>query len=143
MADIFHDFHVKAPVERVFEAISTPDGLDCWWTRKSAGQPSLGEEYELWFGPQYDWRARVSKYVFGASLEFEMTRAHADWVGTRIGFELEEQAGTTSARFHHTGWPSQNEHWRISCYCWAMYLRVMRRYIEHGEFVPYEQRLDD
>jgi len=30
----------------------------------------------------------------------------------------------------------------VSCYCWAMYLRIMRRYLEHGESVPYERRLD-
>jgi uncharacterized protein YndB with AHSA1/START domain len=30
----------------------------------------------------------------------------------------------------------------VSCYCWAMYLRVLRRYLEHGERVPYEGRLD-
>jgi hypothetical protein len=35
-----------------------------------------------------------------------------------------------------------NEHWRISCYWWAMYLRVLRRYLEHGESVAYEDRLD-
>lgn len=45
-------------------------------------------------------------------------------------------------RFYHTGWPTENAHWRISCYCWAMYLRVMRRYLEHGDIVPYENRLD-
>ena len=35
-----------------------------------------------------------------------------------------------------------NEHWRISCYCWAMYLRLIRRYLEYGETIPYESRLD-
>jgi hypothetical protein len=126
----------------VFETIATPVGLDSWWTKRSTGEPNLGAEYGLWFGPQYDWRARVSKCIDGSCFELEMTSAHEDWMGTRIGFELEDNAGTTSARFYHTGWPSQNEHWRISCYCWAMYLRVMRRYVEHGEFVPYDQRLE-
>jgi hypothetical protein len=27
-------------------------------------------------------------------------------------------------------------------YAWAMYLRLARRYLEHGEFVPYEKRLE-
>ena len=142
MADIFHDFLVKAPAARVFEAISTPRGLDCWWTKNSAGEPKLGAEYELGFGPSYLWRARVSKRAGTSAFEFEMTHADADWTGTRVGFQLEEKGGTTNARFHHTGWPNANEHWRISCYCWAMYLRIMRRYVEHGEFVPYEKRLD-
>jgi hypothetical protein len=44
--------------------------------------------------------------------------------------------------FYHNGWPKANQHWRISCYCWAMYLRVPRRNAERGESVPYEKRLD-
>jgi hypothetical protein len=71
-----------------------------------------------------------------------MTRADADWLGTRVGVELEPRDGATWVRFHHTGWPEPNEHYRISCNCWAMYLRVLRRSLEHGESVPYEARLD-
>jgi uncharacterized protein YndB with AHSA1/START domain len=33
-------------------------------------------------------------------------------------------------------------HYRVSCYCWAMYLRILKRYLEHGETVPYAKRLD-
>jgi len=29
-----------------------------------------------------------------------------------------------------------------SCYCWAMYLRLLARHVERGEVVPYEARLD-
>ncbi len=36
----------------------------------------------------------------------------------------------------------QFEHYRISCYCWAMYLRILKRYLEHGETVQYARRLD-
>jgi uncharacterized protein YndB with AHSA1/START domain len=142
MADIFHDFLVKAPATKVFDAISTPNGLDQWWTKRSAGEPKEGAEYELWFGPQYDWRAKVTKCVKDSTFELQMARADVDWMGTRVGFHLQDKNANTSVYFYHIGWPSQNEHWRISCYCWAMYLRIMRRYVEHGEFVPYEKRLD-
>jgi len=142
MADIFHDFPIKSPVNRVFEAVSTPGGLDQWWTKRSAGQPTLGAEFELWFGPKYDWRAKVAKWVAPSEFELEITKADPDWIGTRVGFQLAGRGNGTQVQFHHTGWPTSNEHWRISCYCWAMYLRVLRRYLEHGEEVPYEDRLD-
>jgi hypothetical protein len=45
-------------------------------------------------------------------------------------------------RFHHTGWPQSNDHYRISCYCWAMYLRLLKRNVERGEVVPFGQRLE-
>ena len=142
MPDIFHDFPIKAAPDRVFEAVSSPQGLDCWWTERASGEPSEGAEFELWFGPQYDWRARVTACIRDAAFELEMVRADADWTGTRVGFRLEGRGGTTTVHFYHTGWPSKNEHWRISCYCWAMYLRILRRYLEHGELVPYQERLD-
>jgi len=45
-------------------------------------------------------------------------------------------------RFCHRGWPAENEHYRVSCHCWALYLRLLRRQVEYAESVPYEQRLD-
>ena len=142
MADIFHDFPVKVTPERVFQAVSTPQGLDTWWTKQSAGMPQTGEEYDLWFGPEYHWRAKVTRCVPDSEFEFEMIQADDDWVGTRIGVLLKPGDAATWVRFHHTGWPSINEHYRISCNCWAMYLRILRRSLEHGESVPYEDRLD-
>ena len=44
-------------------------------------------------------------------------------------------------RFSHSGWRSENEHYRLSSYCWAMYLRLMRRFAEAGEQVPYDHRM--
>jgi hypothetical protein len=71
-----------------------------------------------------------------------MSAADSDWVGTRVGFRLTPRGDVTWLRFHPLGWKMPNEHYRISCHCWAMYLRVLRRYLEHGETVPYQSRLD-
>jgi uncharacterized protein YndB with AHSA1/START domain len=142
MPDIFHDFPINAPRARVFKAVSDPQGLDAWWTKTAAGEPREGAEYDLGFGPQYAWRARVTGVVPDSEFELQLVAADVDWTGTRVGFRLDGNGGTTQVRFHHTGWPTLNEHYRISCYCWAMYLRILRRFLEHGETVPYEHRLD-
>ena len=142
MADIFHHFPIKAPLRQVFQAVSSPAGLDTWWTKGSSGEPEEQSEYALNFGPGHDWRAVVSRSVPDTEFELELTRAQEDWVGTRVGFALEEQDDTTQVRFHHVGWPEANEHYHGSCYCWAMHLRLLKRYVEHGEIVPYESRLE-
>ncbi len=142
MPDIFHDFPIAAPPERVFRAISTPEGIDEWWTLTSTGQPNEGNVYELGFGPGYDWRARVSRCEPARAFELEITDATPDWVGTRVSFTLEPTGtGHTQVRFAHRAWPTESEHYRISCYCWAMYLRLLSRAIEFGEVVPYDARL--
>ena len=142
MADIFHHFPVKASLDKVFLTLSTPAGLDSWWTKSSSGEPGQGAEYELGFGPGYEWRAVVSRCIPNAEFVLTLTSAEKDWQGTRVSFLLAEKDGLTQVSFHHTGWPEDNEHYRISCYCWAMYLRLMKRYVEYGEVVPYEDRLE-
>ncbi len=142
LPDIVHDFPIKAAASQVFCAVSTPAELDRWWTVRSTGEPRLGAGYELWFGPEYDWRARVTRCKPEVEFELELTRADKEWVGTKVGFQLDAKGGATQVRFHHLGWPAATEHYRVSCYCWAMYLRVLRRYLEYGESVPYERRLD-
>jgi uncharacterized protein YndB with AHSA1/START domain len=143
MADIVHEFTVKAPLAQVFRLFSTPNGLEKWWAKRSTGDVREAGEFELYFGPGYDWRATVTRYMPPSTFELQMTEAHPDWMGTRVGCELAPEGNNvTRVRFYHTGWPEQNEHWRVSCYCWAMYLRILRRNLEHGEFVEYERRLE-
>jgi uncharacterized protein YndB with AHSA1/START domain len=142
MADIHQHFPIKAGARRVFEGVSTPAGLNSWWTESCSGVAEVGAEYVFGFGPGYDWRARVSKFVPDKEFEFDLIKADTDWQGTKVGFLLDEVDGVTQVEFHHTGWPESNEHYRVSCYCWSMYLRLLRRYVEFGEVVPYEVRLD-
>jgi uncharacterized protein YndB with AHSA1/START domain len=142
MPDILQDFPIKAAPTRVFEAISAPDELNQWWTKTCTGQPTVGATYALGFGPGYQWRAAVTTCQRPVAFELTLQHADADWTGTRVGFELAPAPSGTQVRFYHRGWPVENDHYRISCHCWALFLRLLRRHVEHGEFVPYENRLD-
>jgi len=143
MADIIQEFTVKAVPALVMEMFTTPEGLDRWWTKRSSGVAELDAEFTLYFGPEYDWRAEVTQYVPEREFELQLTKAHEDWMGTRVGCTLTAEGhGATRVLFYHKGWPSENQHWRISCYCWAMYLRLLRRNLQYGETVPYEKRLE-
>jgi uncharacterized protein YndB with AHSA1/START domain len=142
MADILQDFIVRVPPARVYEAVSSVEGLNEWWTRAASGTPAPDAEYELDFGPGYVWRAVVTKAEPPRAFELRLVEADADWTDTIVGFELDGIDGGTRVRFHHLGWPEANPHYRTSCHCWALYLRVLRRHLEHGETVPYERRLD-
>lgn len=187
MPDIYHQFPVFAPANEVFEAVSTPRGLDAWWSLSSKGEPAKGSVYELFFGEGYDWRARVTECVPNEIFELEICDSMSDWENTRVRFELTERSSTSGAseptsskesaeesstqsgsettassaaneptassaadlssaetevRFSHKGWPDDNDHYRISTFCWAMYLRLMKKYVEDGTVVEYSKRLD-
>lgn len=142
MSDIFLSFPVNAPIEQVFDAVASPTGLNQWWTLRSNGKPTTGSTYELYFTEGYDWRANVLNACAPFSFELKITKATPDWQGTRVIFSLEEKDGYTQVNFSHLGWPDNNDHFRTSSFCWAMYLRLMKRYVEFGETVKYGKRLN-
>jgi uncharacterized protein YndB with AHSA1/START domain len=141
MPDILYDFPIRSKAGSAFDLLASPRGLDHWWTQRSSGKTGLGQEYELIFGKDYHWRAKVTKCIPDRAFELTMDKSDPDWEGTRVGFELEESGASVQVRFYHRGWPLANEHYRISNYCWAMYLRIAKRWLENGEEVVYEERL--
>ena len=142
MPDIVHLFPIRAPVERVYDAISTPKDLDAWWTLQSSGNAEAGGAYTLFFGHAYDWRAEVVEATRPTAFELHIVDAHEDWTNTRVRFELTRGDDMTNVLFRQLDWKTENEHYRVSCYCWAMYLRLLKRYLEAGEVVEYSKRLD-
>ena len=142
MADIVFTFPIWASPERVFQAVSEPSQLDEWWSLKFSGRPILGEMYHLGFGPGYDWTAEVTACEAASTFELRLVDADTDWTDTVVRFGLSPREGGTSVTFTHGGWKNPNERYTTSSYCWAMYLRIMKRFIEHEERVAYENRLE-
>jgi len=142
MNDIFHYFPINASIAKVFDAISTPNGLDKWWTKRSSGKVDIGETFHFHFEPDYNWTAVVSKCTPDKEFELTMQNSDQDWKGSKVGFHLIDKNSVTEVQFYHTGWKENNEHLRISNFCWAMYLRILKRNLEFGEFVQYADRLN-
>lgn len=143
MHQILHELEISAPIADVFDAVSTPEGLDVWWTLGSSGQPAAGEEYRFYFGPGYDWRGVVRRVRPGTAIEWEITRADADWMRTVVGVELESYGDRVIVRLKHTGWGEANSHFRRTSTCWALYLRILKRFLEKDVYVPYSRRAED
>lgn len=139
--DIIHYFQVNSPVEPVFETISTSKGISKWWSLDADGHSELGAILNLDFGPDYQWQAQVTQMVPPHEFELTLIKSDPDWMNSIVGFLLSPGQNGTDVRFYHKGWKEASDHYYISCYCWAMYLRVMKRYVEYGEFVEYEERL--
>ncbi|MCI0751693.1 MAG: SRPBCC family protein, partial [Flammeovirgaceae bacterium] len=81
MPDIMQDFFIKASPDKVFEDVSTPSGLDKWWTKNSIGEAAIGKEYKLGFGQSYEWKALVTKCIPDKEFEIVITKADKDWKG--------------------------------------------------------------
>lgn len=142
MPEIHHQLTIKGTASKVFEAVSTPHGLNSWWTLDCKVVPKILAEFDLIFPEPFHWQAIVSKFVKNKLIEFTATKADEDWTGQKFGFELTEKDGQTTLRFYQKTWKENSDHYRVYSYCWAIYLRLLKRYVENGEVAEYQFRND-
>lgn len=137
---IFHDLIINSAASQVFDAVSHPNHLINWWPLKCTGTPEMGEIYNFYFAPEYDWYGEVIRIVPDKSFHIKMTKSDPDWDTTSFGFDIEEDRDKVKLCFSHIGWPEQNAHFRTTSYCWAMLLSGLKSYVEKGIILPFEER---
>ena len=140
MFEILHDLYINAKPAQVYQHISSPTGLNKWWTNDAEGVAAEGETFRFYFSDEHDWRGKVTKCQSGDYIQWEITKSNQDWDGTLVGFELFPKNDGTEVRFSHKNWKNKDENFRTSNYRWAIYLRILKRYLENAEFVSYAHR---
>lgn len=138
---------LAATPDRVYAALTTPEGLRGWWTTDCDVATTLGGESTFRFGETFA-RMRIDALDPGRAVRWTCTAQHHaapglaradEWVGTHVNFSLAPRAdGGTELALVHAGLTR-----RLACYeiChdgWTHYLTVsLKRYVEEGRGAPY------
>jgi len=140
MNDIYHDVFIKAPKEKVFAYFTQAEHLINWWPETCYGTPRKNAQYNFTFGPKYNWFGKVTKCRRNSFFYIKMTQSDKDWDSTTFGFSLSTVKDGTQLKFSHTGWQTNNHHFRRSSYSWAILLNGLKDYVENGKIVPFRNR---
>ena len=138
MYDIVHQLSIAAIPERVYEAVTTSEGLATWWTTDVEFGPGDGE-FRLGFDDGAV-RMRFQTDAFDPPVLVHMTciDGPAEWPGTQLAFRIraEPDANGTILRFWHGGWENEDGLLPSASFRWAMFLDSLRRALETGEGSP-------
>ena len=138
MADLFHQITIDAPADRVFDALTTRQGLQGWWTEDSAIESFPGGTAEFGFMARaVVFRMRIDEWVASRRVVYSCVGGPPDWVGTTIRFDLAAlDGGKTKVTFLHadansmpTAIAERNTTW--GCLMWQI-----KRYVEGTPFNP-------
>ena len=140
MSDILHKIRVKAPRARVYEALSTVDGLSKWWTKTTSGTSAPGGVIEFRFG-EHVTKMRVDAHEAGQKVAWTCVQATPDWMDTRVTFDLAEDNGDTVVRFGHRGWREANDFYAHCSMKWATFLLSLKKLGETGQGAPFPDDL--
>jgi uncharacterized protein YndB with AHSA1/START domain len=108
--DYRHRFEFAAPIDAVYGAIATPEGVRGWWTPNADVATEVGEIGRLHFGKSGWTDLRIERLEAPHRVEWACVaqsianfQPDDEWVGTTISFELGETDGGTRLDFTHHG----------------------------------------
>jgi len=141
MVDIVHRVGIKAPVSKVYAALSTIDGLAGWWTRETTGSSKVGSNIAFRFhtpdGAEIGgFEMEVLELAPDQKVRWRVKAGPDEWVGTDIEFSLSRQDDYTIVLFGHRRWREEVE---FTAHCstkWATYLLSLRELVETGKGKP-------
>ena len=141
MADIRHRVGIAAPIAKVYEALTTTEGLADWWTKEVKGQSSPGSELEFYFGnPDRGAVMEVSDLAPPSRVVWRCVRGPEEWIGTKLTFELSDDgAGETVVMFTHADWREPVPFMHHCSTKWAVHLIGLKRGLEGGAASPYPE----
>ena len=144
MAEINHFIGIRAPISKVFAALTTTDNLAKWWTIDAHGDPGKkGGVIEFRFnghGPNME----VVDIAADTRVEWKCIKHAAnaaEWVGTHLSFDLAEKDGMVSVRFGHSGWKEASSFHAFCSMKWATFLLSLREALETGVGRPWPHDL--
>ena len=137
MASIDHMFHIAAPLEKVFKAITSIEGLQNWWTTGAVGDTKVGGQITFPFTDEAQCVMNVHSKENNKTLIWKCIEGPDDWIGTELSFDLAPVSGKIRVRFIHDGWKQQNDFFANCNFAWGKYLQSLRLLCETGKGAPF------
>jgi uncharacterized protein YndB with AHSA1/START domain len=138
MPEIMHLIKIRATQDKVYQALSTIEGIRNWWTRDAALDPRVGGSGEFGF---YDHRMVIKVKVAeltppGHVVWDSVSSTGGGFDGTTISFDLKSEEGITSLLFAHRGFKAGGKNIASATTRWGFYLLSLKRYLETGKGTP-------
>lgn len=141
MTDIIHRVGIKAPLSKVYAALSTTEGVAGWWTTATSGISDPGGTINFEFLTTGGERIgamdmRVVALEPDRLVHWRCTAGPEEWIGTDVVFRLVQEDDYTIVRFGHRNWREAVEFTEHCSMKWAIFLLSLKQLVETGEGRP-------
>jgi uncharacterized protein YndB with AHSA1/START domain len=138
MPDILHRVGIKSSSpNEVYKALTTIDGLAGWWTGATQGDAQAGGTIKFRFGDRGFFDMKVLELDPGRRVLWQVSEGPAEWVGTRVSFDLRQEGAQTTVLFKHAGWKDPIEFMHHCSTKWATFLMSLKGLVETGRGAPF------
>ncbi len=140
MPEIMHLLKINVPAERVYQALTTSDGIRQWWTRDADLEDRVGGNGEFRFsypGGKYVTKVKVAELAPSVRVCWQTTSSFRPaWLGTTVTFTLRPDSNGTALLFSHSGWTHADDEYALCTTGWGYYLVSLQQYLQTGKGAP-------
>jgi uncharacterized protein YndB with AHSA1/START domain len=140
MVDILHRVGIKASLDEVYQALATREGVAGWWTTNTQGQSKIGGMLNFRFSSDGKeiggFDIKVLELQPRKRVIWQVVEGPAEWIGTKISFDLKQEGDYSIVLFNHQGWGEPVEFMRHCSTKWAIFLMSLKSLVETGKGNP-------
>ncbi|HSD14715.1 MAG TPA: SRPBCC domain-containing protein [Flavobacterium sp.] len=141
MVNIIHRLGIKAPLEKVYEALATVEGISGWWTKDTTGISEVGKSivvkfYSLQGNEIGSMIMEVKNLEPEKEVRWQFTSGPEEWVGTDVVFKLHREEEYTIVMFNHLNWAEEVEFKAHCSMKWAIFMLSLKQLVETGKGSP-------
>jgi uncharacterized protein YndB with AHSA1/START domain len=140
MVDILHRVGVKASSDKVYKALTTRAGLAGWWTTDTQAESKIGGALRFRFSADGKeiggFDMKVLELQPATRVLWQVVDGPAEWVGTKIRFDLKQEGEYCIVLFQHLGWKEPVEFMHHCSTKWAIFLMSLKSLVETGKGHP-------
>lgn len=160
MPSIHHAVLIGAPIEKVYNAITTQEGLSAWWTPNAKTTAELNSVALFPFGYNYLKEMKIIELKPFEYVKWNCIKATEQWIGTNISFKLVtgdketllslypdilgqvEQLSVsvdkvTLLTFNHEDWKEYSLMFAECSYTWGQFFKSLKLFCETGKGRPW------
>lgn len=163
MPNIRHNLLIAASAEKIYNAITSEEGLSAWWTPKITAKAEVNSIARFPFGNGYYKEMKILELTPSELVKWNCIKGDTEWVGTNISFtliastkknllntnpeilgQIEQQSREegTMFIFHHDDWQDYTPMFAECNYTWGQFLRSLKLLCETGKGKPWPNQHD-
>ena len=130
MVDILHRVGIGAPIEKVYETLTSLEGNRGWWDSNASGDAASGGTLTFF---KHDFRVEVTP---NERVKWRCVKGTPEWTNTEVMFDLAYKQDQTVVLFKHAGWVEPVEFMHHCSTRWATFLLSLKELLETGKGRP-------
>lgn len=138
---IVHRVGIKAPLLKVYEALSTIEGIAGWWTVHTSGKSKIGEIIKVRFLSLDEkeigsMQMEVKTLEPGQQVHWKLKSGPQEWIDTDVIFDLHQEEDYTIVLFAHRNWKEEIEFTAHCSMKWGIFMLSLKEFVETGKGKP-------